>query len=324
MDFIVKNDFYYRPKGFKKYNLMKKMKITLCILITVMSFVSTSQAQGILDGFAVPKGELSITASYTRSTFHEFYVGEELTGPVPAHEEIDQNIFSLYAKYGVNDKFSFILSLPYISAQGNGVADPVNGETDISDFQDISVYGKYLPYTAGLPGGKLAIVTGAGVSFPLGYEPNGILSVGSGAFTTNFHAGFHLQADSGIFTTLIAGYSLRSDADDNFNVLATGDFDVPNAFLLSGKLGYAASKFYVEGWVDYQSSTSGIDINDADFGGRFPETNVEYTRLGATVYVPVTSTIGLSAGYGTVVDGRNLGDANNISGGITFNLDTNK
>ncbi|MBZ9730874.1 transporter [Salegentibacter sp. JZCK2] len=289
-------------------------------LLIVFAFFSSTYAQGPVDGFFSPKNELSLTASYTSSNYDEFYVGEEKMSPVPAHNEVKQNIYSLYGKYGLTNDLTLIMNLPYVSAQGEGQPDPFNNTTEQKDFQDLGLFAKYRPASFDLENSNLDIVTALGFNFPLGYEPNGILSIGSGAFSTDLHAGLHYQHSTGFFTSAISGYSFRGEADDNLDINNGNNFDVPNAFLLLGKIGYASSKFYIEGWADYQSSVDGISINDPNFAGQFPETEVDFTRLGLTAYVPFGEAFGASAGFSTVVDGKNIAISNNFNLGLTYNV----
>ena len=288
--------------------------LTLLFLITATS----ANAQMPIDGFFSEKGTFSFTTSYTNSKFDEFYVGEMKTGPVPAHNEISQNIFSLYGTYAATDNLGLVVNLPYFSSNGDGAADPVNGETNQSDFQDLGLYAKYRFAQTNFEGGGINFLTALGFTIPLGYEPNGILSNGGGSFNTDIGLGAQLNTDAGIFTSLIGSYSFRGSAEDNFGTNGGDDFEVPNAFLLNGKLGYASNSFYIDAYVRYQSSSDGRDITDMDFGGRFPETQVDYTIIGLTTYVPFSPSFGASAGYGTVVDGRNLGDANLFNVGLTY------
>ncbi|MGB7395647.1 MAG: transporter [Pricia sp.] len=296
-----------------------KRLIVLASLITA----SATHAQGIIDGFYNPKGKISLTASYTRTAYDEFYVAEEKVGPVPAHNKVTQDILGIYAKYGVSDNLTLLLNAPYISAQGEGDPDPVNGETEQSGFQDLAIAAKYRPLSLALPGGKIDGITSLGIGIPAGYEPNGILSIGTGAFTTDLHVGGHLQLEAGFFGTLAIGYSFRGKADDTFNPSDGEDFDVPNAFLAMGKVGFTSSKFYAEAWVDYQGTSSdGVDIMGPGFAGNFPETRVDYTRFGVSAYVPIISGLGVSAGFGTVLDGRNVGDTTYFNTGVTYSFDT--
>ncbi|WP_411768072.1 hypothetical protein [Winogradskyella sp. A3E31] len=300
---------------------MDNNTITKFFILFLFS-TSIAFAQMPIDGFFTEKGTLNLTASYGNSTFDEFYVGEMKVGPVPVHNEISQNIFSLYGTYALSDDLGLIVNLPYIASSGEGGADPVNGQTEQNDFQDLGIYAKYRFAQSDFSGGNINYLAGFGFSIPLGYEPNGLLSNGSGSFNTDLSLGGQWNTDVGLFTSLIAGYSFRGNAVDNLGTNGGDDLDVPNAFLLNGKLGYTSKGFYADAYVRYQSSSDGRDISDDDFGGRFPETQVDYTVLGISTYVPLSSCFGVSAGYGTVVDGRNVGDSNIFNVGVTFKFKT--
>lgn len=306
---------------------MKKKKnvfnLPLLFLVVTLFGGYFMNAQGLIDGFYSRKGDISLTASYTGASYDQFYVGEEKTGPVPAHEKITQDIIGLYAKMGLSDSFTLILNAPYISAKGEGVADPISGNRKESGFQDISIAGKYRPFSASFGGGRFEGITALGFDIPAGYESNSILAIGNGAFKTNLHLGGHLFLNKGFFTTVVLGYSLRGKTDDDFNVNNGEDYDVPNAFLGSLKLGYASAKFYGEVWLDHQSTSSdGVDIMGPGFAGNFPETKVDYTRFGLSAYMPLYERFGISAGYGTVLDGRNIGDTNFFNVGVTYSFST--
>lgn len=293
---------------------------TLFFALFIFSTVTVS-AQGMIDGYFKPKGHGSVTASFTQSTFDGFFVGDVKMDGVPVHNEISQQIISVYGMYGLTDRLTAIVSLPYISAQGNGDADPVNGQTEVSGIQDLSLALKYQLFSTTVGQGGFFQGLGAlGVSLPGGYEPNGILSIGNGALATDLTVGGHLQTAGGLFVTGTAGYSLRGTADDEIGVINNGEFDVPNALIFMGKIGYGSDKFFASAFIDHQSSTDGIDISDADFGGRFPETKVDYTRAGVSIFYPISRSFGVSANYGTVLSGRNLGDSNFFGGGITYSF----
>ncbi|WP_420551347.1 transporter [Tenacibaculum aiptasiae] len=285
----------------------------------MISISTVSNAQGLLDGFTPKKGDLSVTASYSKSTYDKFYLGDVKVDAVPAHNEINQNIYSLYAKYGITNRLSAVVNLPFISAENtSGLADPVNGQNSISDLQDISIALKLNAYKFTFEKADLNVITGVTAIIPTGYEPNGILSIGSGAFGIDVTAGLHLNTKSGFFSTLLAAYNLRADADNNLT--PGGKFGVPNAFVTMGKIGYASDFIYVEAWADISNSEEGVDIGGPGFNGNFPETNVDYTRIGLTVYKNIIPQLGVSLGYGKVIDGRNLGDSTIFSAGLTYNV----
>ncbi|NNE76473.1 MAG: hypothetical protein HKN31_05305, partial [Pricia sp.] len=137
----------------------KKANYIFPFILFVLMLGTTGNAQGIIDGFYNLNGNLGITVSYTGTSYDEFYVGKEKTGPVPAHNKITQSIFSLYAKYGLSDNLTLILNLPYISASGDGEPDPVSGNTSESGFQDFAIAAKYKPFSAVFSGGKIDGIT---------------------------------------------------------------------------------------------------------------------------------------------------------------------
>ena len=300
--------------------MRKKFKLVVSLSVVAFAFSNGLMAQGLVDGFFGEKGKASISLSYSYANFDEFYVGGQRVPGVPAHNEIDQTIYNLYAKYNLADNVTVVLDLPYIDAEGNGVPDPANGTTEQSDFQDVKVLVKWAPYVQELTHGSMTYIVALGGSVPLGYEPNGILSLGSGAPGVDGKLGLHYSNNSGFFGTLVAGYGLRGNADNN---LGTGDgeeFDVPNVANAMFKIGYSAKAYYVDAWFDAQTSLSGVDIMGEGFVNNFPETSVGFSRLGANLYVPFTPVIGASLGVGTILDGRNIGKSTYYCGGVTINL----
>jgi len=297
---------------------MKKFNVLILSFILSVVITSNASAQGLLDGFTPTKDELTVTLSYTNSSFDEFYVGEtkmDLEGPLP-FDKITQNIVSLYAKYGITDKVSAVLSVPFISAEsGNGVNDPINGVTSFADVQDISIAIKANAAKFDFKSGNLNLITGLTTVIPTGYEANGVLSAGSGAWGVDYTAGLHLNTNVGLFSTIFAGYNLRDGAKNN---QGGADFEVPNAFTLSGKLGYASEFIYVEAWAYYLNSDKGVDIGGPNFTGNLPETNVENSSVGLTLYKNVIPQLGVSLSFGQVIDGRNIGAGTNYSAGLTY------
>jgi hypothetical protein len=117
----------------------------------------------------------------------------------------------------------------------------------------------------------------------------------------------HYKNANGVFITGQLGYSLRSTV-------------VPDAVLSQVKVGYASSRFYIDGYVGNQTSTGGVDILRNGFTGVFPATKVNYTRVGGTIYAPIDPNIGLSIGGGGIIDGRNVGKSYYATAGFTYNF----
>lgn len=297
-----------------------KTKLFLTLTTVISLTFQKIEAQVNTDGFFNKKGVANIAVSFTSSSFEKFYFGQIEVDAVPAHNKIDQSIYNLYVNYGITDKFTVIANLPYIQAKGNGVGDPVNGTTEQSGIQDISVMVKYSVFETQHESGKTIGIATLGGSLPLGYEPSGILSIGNGALSIDAKLGLQYNDNSGFFGNAFVGYSLRGEADNNFGQGTGAKFDVPNSLNSQIKLGYAGKSFYADAWFDAQKSNGNLNIGGSGFFGNFPETTVNYSRVGLNLYVPITKIIGISGGAGTVVSGRNVGKATYYTGGLVIGL----
>ncbi|WP_405295115.1 hypothetical protein [Algibacter sp. Ld11] len=297
-----------------------KTKLFLTLIALFSITIQNTQAQINPDGFFNKKGEANISLSYTFATYEKFYLGADEQDAVPAHNQIDQNIYNVYANYGITDNITAIVNLPYIEATGDGVADPVNGSTEQSDFQDISLLIKWAPFVTEHKHGTTTGIIAVGGSYAFDYEPNGILSLGNGASSIDTKLGFQYNNNSGFFGNAFVGYSIRGEADNTLGLGTGAKFDVPNSVNTQIKLGYAGKSFYADAWFDAQKSNGNLDINSSNFAGNFPETKVDFSRVGLNLYAPITKTIGVSLASGTIVSGRNIGKGTFYSGGITIGL----
>ncbi|WP_147678506.1 hypothetical protein [Algibacter pacificus] len=297
-----------------------KIKLFLAIITVFSIGIQNTQAQINPDGFFNKKGEANISLSYTFATYEKFYLGTDKQDAVPAHNQIDQNIYNVYANYGLADNITAIINLPYIQAEGDGAADPVNGSTEQSDLQDISLLIKWAPFVTKYEHGSMTGVIAVGGSYAFDYESNGILSLGNGASSIDGKLGFQYNNNSGFFGNAFVGYSIRGEADNTLGLGTGAKFDVPNSVNAQIKLGYAGKSFYADAWFDAQKTNGGLDINSPNFAGNFPETKVNFSRIGLNLYAPISKTIGVSVGSGTVVSGRNIGKGTYYSGGVTIGL----
>jgi len=302
---------------------MKIMKLKLLLILTLLFFIKiqTLNAQVSIDCFFNEKGTANVALSYTNVNFDTFYLGEIEADPVPAHEEVNQTIYNIYANYGITDKITVIAALPYFSADNtNGALDPVNNTNEQSGIQDLSVIVKWAPFEEIKENGKVIYLVALGGSYAFDYEPTGILSIGNGAPSFDSKVGLQYNDNSGFFGNVIVGYSLRGEADNNLG-LGNGDsFNVPNSYNTQIKLGYACNIFYADLWYDSQKTNKGIDTGGDGFFGNFPETKVNYSRVGLNLFSPITKNIGVSVGAGTVVDGRNVGKTTYYSGALVLSL----
>jgi hypothetical protein len=284
------------------------LKLWVVILLTCSSSAVLSlKAQSLVDGFVQGKGHGSIVVSYSWEQYDSFYFGtEQRDAPPPYGGLITTQAVSLYGIYGLTDNLDVVLNLPYIAARGNNDAEGTDvPDQDVGGLQDVSVMLKWRPIHLETDKGTLSFLGAVGFATPLSdYQANAVLSIGNQSTRGDIRLMTQYKANSGLFIDMQAGYSLRSN-------------DVPNAAVLFTKVGYAGSHFYVDLWSETQ-----ISNRDApDIGGvPFNETRVNYTQIGISGYVPITGGLGLSAGVGQYVWGRNVGLATRVSGGVIYSF----
>ncbi len=282
-----------------------------CGLGVLFATVSLA-AQPLTDGFSKEKGTGDVFLSYSWERYDMFYNGDTKGDAPPQFGgEITTQSVGLYAVYGITDDLNVIASLPYIAAKGAGdtSADDAPSQ-EANGLQDVELMLKYRFLTKESEQGKFSLLGAASFSAPItDYEANEVISIGNHAAAGNVHLIAHYISAPGIFGEVQAGYSLRGKDGDN---------EVPNAALLSAKVGYAGSQIYVDGWVRSQVSAS--DAPDIGMMTPFSTTRVNYTQIGVSAFRSVGAGIGLSLGVAQYVTGRNVGLATRVSGGIGYSF----
>lgn len=275
-----------------------------------------SSAQSPVSGFMKKAGEGSAVISYSTESYDKvFLVPQEVDG-VPVFNDVTINSISLFAEYGISDKLSLTMSVPYIEAEGNATQATLDNNGFVnnrSGIQDLKIFAKYHLHTFKMGESTLDFIGSVGFQTPLGSytadeglqsiiaignESSSFTGLGIAMFRTNF----------GLFASGQAGYSFRGNS-------------APHALISELKLGYAGSKFYVDAFVANQlSEKDGVDILGEGFTGFFPATRVNYTRVGISAYAPLVEGIGLTAGANSYVAGRNLGKSTGFFGGVVYSF----
>ncbi len=293
---------------------MKQVSKFLFIVLILTTSVS-SYAQTPLSGFSRAKGSGAISVSYFTEKYDKvLLVPTEVEG-VPVFNDVKINSVSIYGAYGITDKLEAVFSLPIISAKGNATdatLQALNYENKRSGVQDLSLFLKYQLANLEIGADKLNISVGGGIQTPLGsYKVDeglqSILAIGNRATAFTGVAIAQYQTMSGVFIGGQLGYSVKSDV-------------VPNAILGQIKAGYAGSNFYVAASLGGQQSTDGVDILRDGFVGVFPNTKVNYSKLGVDVYVPIIPGVGISGGFASVLSGRNIGKSTGLYGGLSVSF----
>ncbi len=275
-------------------------------------------AQIPVNGFYPEKNTLTVAPSFSYKSYDQFYQGSTLSEGNPAGlGEISSSIVSLYGQYAILDWLSSTVTLPYIQVESkDGILDPVQEVAEVDGVQDLGVFMKARVYEKKFQNASQVTIGGAtGVTLPVGdYEGAGVLSLGNQATTVNGSAIVQYSLPINIFSEFQLGYSLRN----------SNDFDIPNAMLYSAKIGFYNEFLYLHAKLDIQDSMSGFDIGTPEFGDAggaavLPETEVDYTNLSFDFYVPVyKNTFGVSASYGTTLNGRNYSKESGLAFGLVY------
>ena len=292
---------------------MIKKQLLLILAVTTLGCVNTAFSQSPISGFMQGKGKGNVSLSLSSEKYSKVYLVPQETDGVPIFNEVKLNSTNLYATYGLSDQLDVVVSLPYISAEGNASQEQLNNlnySNTRSGVQDVSFFLKYNPFFHNFGKSSLRLIGALGLKTPLGnYKVDeglqSIIAIGNRSTTVSALGLAMFKMDSGIFASGQIGGNIASN-------------DVPNSYTSELKLGYAASKFYGDAFVANQTSTSGVDILGEGFQGFFPATKVNYTKIGLNLYTPLYKDFGLAGGASTLIAGRNIGKATGFYGAVVY------
>ncbi len=298
--------------------LLNSKNSLLGIVVFLCPFLS-ALAQIPVNGFYPEKNSFTLAPSYSYKSSDQFYRGSTLSEGNPAGlGEISSSVVSIYGQYAILNWLSSTVTLPYISIESeDGALDPIQQVAQVDGVQDLGVFMKARMFEKKFKNSSQVTIGGAtGVTLPLSdYQGAGVLSLGNQATTVNGSAIVQYTLPFKIFSEVQLGYSLRNSSD----------FDIPNAMMYSAKIGYHNEFLYLHAKLDIQDSMSGFDIGTPAFGAAggaaiLPETEVDFTNLSFDFYVPIyKNNLGVSAGYGTTISGKNFNKESGLSFGLVYN-----
>ena len=231
------------------------------------------------------------------------------------HREITDNTFQLYGEYGISDKTTVLLNVPYkIIKTGTltsktGFAPSTTQAETINTFGNIELGAKHNFYNnKWLLTGQLTIELNTGEY----YEFSGIRT-GYDAFTftplLNIGRSFnnyYIQAFTGLnFRT--NGYS------SNFKVGSEVGYKIIDKIWFIGFLDFVFSLENGNFEVPIQNTLTSLYINDQ-----------EYTAFGLKAIGEITSKIGLTTGFGGAFTGNNVAKEVAINFGFYYKMNSKK
>lgn len=282
-----------------------------CILPFLL-FTFCCRAQGPLDGYLKGKGNLDLAPSFSINTADKFAGASG----VRYAESYKGQLFSLFAAYGLTDKFDLL-------ATAAAVFTPIQ-----SGLQDGGLFVKYRPvYTTVGKAGKLGVLLGAGATFPLSnYAPVSTGALGQRAVTVPAKLLVQWESPIGLFVNLTGGYHFRLDDLKEADIALIRQqrptyqpIKPRNFSTVLIKLGFPAKHFYLDAWAEWQYTSGG-----ADFVQNLPDLpqayGVSYTQLGGTAYYSDSGRTGFYLSGGYILSGRNTSLIQRITFGMVFKI----
>ena len=280
------------------FSTARRALLPVLVLASLFALASSSTLAQDLNGFLRAKGTGDVALSFTSESYDEFWVGE-MTVSNPDVGEVDTMTASLWAAYGLADRWTLFATLAWVDAEGDGLA----GFED-SGIQDVSAVAAYRIASFGGNDGH-TLVGAAGVRTPASdYEGDAPVSLGDD--TTDWLARLVYQfRTGGFYVSQQVGYDVRGD-------------DAPDGFPLYTEAGYTFGRTTVNVFLSKYLADGGTDIGDPGF--TFPSNEEEFERTGARAYVRINDRFGLSLSGYTTLDGRNTGDSTGGSLGANFSF----
>ncbi len=292
---------------------MEKIKTQL--LLAAFLFAAQSLvAQGPLDGYMKGKGHLDLAPSfsYMRATDFAGAGGTRFAEPYTGY------MLSVFAEYGVTDRFDLVATVPYVITSGQ------------KGLQDGGFYAKYqvIKAKAGQLG-YLRLIGGVGASLPLsGYEPTATGALGQRALAVPARAILQWDTKWGPFVNLTGGYNWRLDDYRDSDVARVRavrpDYspDAPPGYsTVLVKIGLPAKQYYLDAWWELQHTPADKGSDYVQGVLDLPQAyGVRYSQVGGTIYYSETGKRGVFLSGAKILDGRNVSRVLRLTGGFVVKL----
>jgi len=286
--------------------------LALPCLITCIS--SAAFAQMPNDAIYMQKNTACLALSYNHSAWDKYWENKLKRDNLNIGTQTTQTAMAMLA-VGVTKNLNVIVALPYIWTEASAGNLKWN-----KGFQDVSGWVKYRFLDKA--GVSLNAVVGA--SLPVtNYVPDFMpMSIGLQCKTATGRLVARYKHSTGIYATVYGSYILRSkikiDRDSYLmgeTLYNTNEVSVPNAFDLSGRLGYTNKYLQTEVFAEHGACTGGDYIRRNQMP--FPTNNMKSTAVGFYgKFQP--KNLGFNIRVSRVIDGENVGQSMTYQAGVLY------
>ena len=292
------------------------------VLLISLGLVQQTQAQGLIDGFMRGQRKASLAIIGSQETYETYYINTTETRN-PNLGTVTTQALTAIGTYGLGYDLDLIVAAPYIRTEASAGYTPKQ-----EGFQDLSAALRWEAYDYKIGKTRLSWLFAVGYSMPLqNYVNDALVAIGRGSRNLDGRTMLHYKAGP-FFLTGQYGYIRRGQValdhvvntydPSQLNPNSGMKVNVPDVTELIVRTGVKTKPFYIDAWFQQQTPyTLGTDIGP---GVPFPTNAVGFTRMGANVYLRLVGKLGLTVGYGTTLNGRNIGKSSRIDGGLAVGL----
>ncbi len=254
-------------------------------------------AQGPLDGYMKGKGHLDVAPSFSFNSAQDF---ARANGQRYANT-YRGNMLGVFATYGLTERFDLVGTAAYVFTK------------EQSGWQDGGFFVKYRPFYAEIgAAGKLGLIFGSGVSFPIGnYQPTATGALGQRAVAVPAKLIVQWETPVGFFVNVTGGYHWRLDDLRTEDVAAVrrsrpeyAPIQPPPFTTALLKIGFPSQHYYLDAWLEWQHTAGGADYvpDVVDLPQAY---GVSYTQVGGTAYYSEDTRVGVYFSTAYILGGRN-------------------
>ncbi len=270
----------------------------------------------------------SLTAQWTKGKDNAYYklsawyleADEHYTSSGAISPLTTRGLFNVnfYGEYGLTDKLDVIAYIPFFvrSFQNNQVSATRGNITNkgavLNSFGDTDLGVRYGLFK----NEKLAISSTLKLGLPLGKTSGGnqtaVLQNGDGEFNQQLQLDLGLPFKLGVLGAYAKAHLAYNHRTEGFS----------DEVYYGGELGvHFFKKLWLIGRLNILNSTKNGSLGDAgSTNGSVFANNIEFTNLGLEAAYYITSKIGVSLTFTSVVAGRIITAAPSYSGGVFFDL----
>ena len=299
--------------------ILKKSALRWFFIVMGTLGYNAGITQSDQDALMMKKNEFCTGLMYQQSTWDQYWEGTLKRENLNIGTMKTQMV-GYMAMYGITNKLNAFVSLPWVKT--SSTAGQWKGQQGI---QDVSAWLKYWAIDKKGAKGRFGLFGLAGVSLPVSDYTIDMLPYSIGLGTTNFNARIMADYQRGKwFATGSMTYVLRSNVElDRTAYYTTGihytnEIKMPDATQWMVRAGYRYKNWIAEAVADNWTTQGGHDITRNNMP--FVSNRMEATRLGANFKWEDGMVKGLSllAGGNYALEGRNMGQATTVYGGIVY------